>query len=86
MYEKGNRYLADWYDRKGKRRRKSFATPEEAEQYEAAQKNQSHPKKVRAGHPSPRQSPHFLQNHQQKPQKLFPPKNIADLKRKSTRD
>jgi len=28
MYEKGNKYLADWYDRKGKRRRKSSSTSE----------------------------------------------------------
>lgn len=38
MYEKGSRYLADWYDRKGKRKRKSFETAEAARNYEEQQK------------------------------------------------
>lgn len=44
MYEKGNCYFADWRDRKGKRKRKSFSTSEEATAYEAAQKETARPK------------------------------------------
>lgn len=53
MFEKGNRYLADWRDKKGRRRRKSFATPAEAQFYEDAQKASAHPKTRRVGRPSP---------------------------------
>ena len=43
MFQKGNRYLADWYDRKGRRRRKSFETPELAQAFEDAQKTAARP-------------------------------------------
>jgi hypothetical protein len=49
MFEKGNRYLADWYDRKGKRKRKSFETPEAAQAFEDSMRAQAHPKKKGAG-------------------------------------
>ena len=48
MIQKGNRYLADWRDRKGVRKRKSFTTPEEAQSFEDAQKGQARPP-VRGG-------------------------------------
>ena len=47
MFQKGNRYLADWYDRKGNRRRKSFTTPEAAQAYEDVQRSTAHPKALR---------------------------------------
>lgn len=31
MYQKHNRFYADWRDKRGKRRRKAFTTPEAAE-------------------------------------------------------
>lgn len=56
MFQKGSRYLADWRDRKGVRRRKSFDNPEAAQAYEDAQKAAAHPKTPRVGRPSPRHS------------------------------
>src|SRR5258708_29534593 len=56
MYEKGNSYYADWRDRAGKRKRKSFETAEQAEAYEQAQKVVAHPKRVRRA-ASPPQRP-----------------------------
>jgi hypothetical protein len=44
VYQKGNQYLADWRDRKGTRKRKSFTTPEEAPAYEQAEKGTARPK------------------------------------------
>ena len=44
MYEKGYKYYADWRDRKGNRKRKSFDTPEEAVAFETVQKAESRPK------------------------------------------
>ena len=49
MYQKGNLYYADWRDKKGVRRRKSFSTMEEAEHHEAPQKRTARPKKQRGG-------------------------------------
>ena len=49
MYQKGNRYLADWYDRRGHRRRKSFTTAEAAQAYEDAQRATARPKAKRGG-------------------------------------
>jgi len=49
MYEKGNKYLADWRNRKGERRRKSFDTAEAAQAHEDAQKLQARPKQQRGG-------------------------------------
>lgn len=45
MHQEHNRWYADWYDRKGKRRRKAFLTPEDATAYESQQKAIAHPKK-----------------------------------------
>ena len=53
MFQKANRYLADWRDKKGNRRRKSFATANEAQFYEDAQKANAHPKTPRVGRQSP---------------------------------
>ena len=47
MFEKGNSYYADWRDRSGKRKRKSFETAEQAEAYEQAQKVVASPKQGR---------------------------------------
>jgi hypothetical protein len=49
VYPKGNRYLANWYDRKGRRRRKSFTTPEAAQAYEDVQNATARPKVQRGG-------------------------------------
>jgi hypothetical protein len=49
VYPKGNRYLADWYDRKGRRRRKSFTTPEAAQASEDVQNATARPKAQRGG-------------------------------------
>jgi hypothetical protein len=45
MYQKDNRWYADWRDKRGVRRRKAFTTEEAAQQYEDDQKNLSRPKK-----------------------------------------
>lgn len=57
MYMKGNLYLADWYDRKGKRKRKSFATAAAAQAYEDSQKAIVRPKKKGEGQPLRKLSP-----------------------------
>ena len=52
MFNKGNLYFADWRDRKGIRRRKSFTSAEMAVAYEASQKVTARPKKQSKAHPS----------------------------------
>ena len=53
MFQKGSKYLADWRDRKGARKRKSFDTAKEASAFEDAQKSVARPgKKQGAGQPS----------------------------------
>lgn len=52
MYVKGNLYFADWRDRKGVRRRKSFPTESAARAYEDAQKAAVRPKQQGAAHQS----------------------------------
>jgi len=54
LYEKGNKYFADWRDRKGLRHRKSFSSPEEAQAYELEQKERAHPKGNSKGQRSPK--------------------------------
>lgn len=49
MFEKHNRFYADWYDRRGVRRRKAFNSSAEAEVFEAEQKAKAHPKKKGTG-------------------------------------
>lgn len=56
MFIKGNRYIADWRDRRGQRKRKSFTTAEAAEAHEAAQKLIARPKGKREEQPLPRPS------------------------------
>jgi hypothetical protein len=46
MHKEHNRWYADWYDRKGKRRRKAFPSAEQATLYEHDQKALSRPKKI----------------------------------------
>jgi integrase len=53
MYEKDNRFYADWRTKKGVRRRKAFTSADAAQLYEEAQKNAARPKQKGAGHPSP---------------------------------
>lgn len=49
MFEKDNRFYADWRDRKGVRRRKAFTTADAAQLHEETQKNASRPKRKGAG-------------------------------------
>jgi hypothetical protein len=59
MFEKSGKYYADWRDRNGKRLRKSFRTPRAALQYEAEQKELTHPKPRAHGQHSPKSfAPH----------------------------
>ncbi len=60
MYQKGNKFYADWYDASGKRLRKSFTTERDAQLYEAAQKQGVHD-----GHP-PNQPDHANPLHRRK--------------------
>ena len=45
MYQKGDLYYADWYERNGKRKRKSFLDAEAARAYECAKKEAVRPGK-----------------------------------------
>lgn len=56
MYTKGSRFYADWRDRRGNRRRRAFATQQEAITWEEEQKRLAHPKKAGPAHKSPRSS------------------------------
>lgn len=49
MFQKGERYCADWRSRKGKRLRKAFTSAEAALAYEEAQKAAARPKTRRGG-------------------------------------
>jgi hypothetical protein len=44
MYQKDNRFYADWRDRRGNRRRKAFLTAADASEYEERQKVAVRPK------------------------------------------
>jgi hypothetical protein len=44
VYEKHNRFYADWRDKKGLRRRRAFTTARQAEAFELTQKAVAHPK------------------------------------------
>ena len=57
MFQKANAYYADWRDRKGKRHRKAFKNRIEAENYEAQQKDEVHPKSSGAARRSQPSSP-----------------------------
>lgn len=53
MFQKGNRYFADWRDRKGVRHRKSFTAAEAATLYEEAARPKTPGKRQgRSGQPS----------------------------------
>jgi hypothetical protein len=55
MFEKSGKYYADWRDKKGKRKRKSFNSKRAAQRHEEEQKELTHPKpQARA-----RRSPHY---------------------------
>ncbi len=56
MYEKHNRFYADWRDRRGVRRRKAFLTAEDAERYEMEQKAKARPKTQGTGQASSKSS------------------------------
>jgi hypothetical protein len=49
MYEKAGKYYADWRDRSGKRKRKSFASRRAALTFEEEQKEIAHPKSTARG-------------------------------------
>ena len=44
MYEKGGKFYADWRDRNGQRKRKSFTSPRAALRFESEQKELARPK------------------------------------------
>lgn len=52
MYQKDNRFYADWRDRRGNRRRKAFLTAAEATEYEERQKVAVRPKAQGVASPS----------------------------------
>ena len=56
MFEKSGKFYADWRDRKGVRRRKSFTSPKAALKFEAEQKELAHPKSRGRGQVLPRYS------------------------------
>jgi hypothetical protein len=56
MYQKDNRFYADWRDRRGVRRRKAFTSADAATAYEEEQKNAARPKTRGAGLQLPRSS------------------------------
>jgi hypothetical protein len=75
MFEKAGKYYADWRDASGKRLRKSFTSKRAALQFEAEQKDATHPKTKALGTHSPRFSaPHSATR---------PPKPKADTNTKS---
>jgi hypothetical protein len=53
MFEKAGKFYADWRDRDGVRRRKSFTSPRAAQRFEAEQKELAHPKPKARVTPSP---------------------------------
>lgn len=56
MYQKDNRFYADWRDRRGIRRRKAFLTAAEAAEHEERQKVATRPKARGAASPSRKHS------------------------------
>jgi hypothetical protein len=48
MYRKGKKYLADWRDYNGTRKRKAFPTAKTATRFETRMRNEAHEKKARA--------------------------------------
>jgi hypothetical protein len=54
MFEKENKFYADWRDATGKRLRKSFTSKRAALQFEAEQKEKAHPKTKARGNQSRR--------------------------------
>lgn len=54
MFEKAGRFYADWRDDNGKRLRKSFTSKRAALQFEAEQKEATHPKHKALGQHSPK--------------------------------
>lgn len=56
MYQKDNRFYADWRDRRGIRRRKAFLTAAEAAEHEERQKVAVRPKAQGAASPSRKHS------------------------------
>ena len=56
MFQKHNRFYADWRDKRGVRHRKSFTTAEAAIDHETSQKDATRPKLKGAAKPLQRQS------------------------------
>ncbi len=56
MYEKNGCYFADWRDRNGARKRKSFTSKRAALQFEQEQKELAHPKRQARAATLPRYS------------------------------
>jgi len=52
MYEKHNRFYADWRDRRGNRKRKAFLTAKDTERYELEQKAKARPRTQGTARPS----------------------------------
>jgi hypothetical protein len=58
MFEKQGKFYADWRDRKGNRKRKSFTTARAALRFEEEQKELAHPKTQARRTPLPNFSAH----------------------------
>jgi hypothetical protein len=54
MFEKAGKFYADWRDKAGKRKRKSFNSAKAALVHEADMRSIAHPKQKTLGRPSPR--------------------------------
>ena len=54
MFEKDNKFYADWRNKKGQRKRKSFTSKRAALQFESEQKELAHPKQTARRTPSQR--------------------------------
>lgn len=53
MNEKNGKYVADWREKNGRRRRKTFTSKHAALRFEAEQKELAHPKQNARGNRSP---------------------------------
>jgi hypothetical protein len=53
MFEKDGKFYADWRDKRGNRKRKSFTSKRAALRHEEEQKELAHPKKKARGRISP---------------------------------
>ena len=79
MFQKGQCYLADWRDKDGKRKRKSFPDAASALAYEAAQKAVPLPKSLRAARRSGTRSAHSSQGRPGGTQRSSQPGSLRSM-------